>query len=552
MSGAGGGPSETTGPSPPKCPSRLVAPIKAVLLDLDGVVTDTAGAHAASWKRLFDGFLEDRARAHGEPYRPFDIDSDYRQYVDGKPRYDGVESFLASRGISLPRGTDDDPPESDTIAGLGNRKNQYFQEWLAGHAVPTFPDVLALIERLRDLGIRLAVFSSSRNAKAVLASAGVMELFNAIVDGNELARLQLSGKPDPGILLEAASRLGVPPAQAAVIEDAIAGVEAGAAGAFGLVIGIDRSDDGATLERAGADLVVHSLAELSATPDGLTAKKLSTLPVFRDSKQEIRGALSGKAFAVFLDYDGTLTPIVEDHTKAFISEDMRAAVAALAEYCKVAIVSGRDLQMLRGLVQLDTVTYAGSHGFEIAGPGGAADSLEKGTEFLSVLDDAEEQLGARLDGIAGHAVERKRFSIAVHYRRAVPEDADRIEAIVDAVLSECPGLKKGHGKKVFELRPDIEWDKGRAVDWLLERLRAEGSELLPIYVGDDITDEDAFRALAGRGLCMVVTGPDDRRTTADYALADTGEVRVFLEFLTELARASLRAHRAPGIGAQQD
>lgn len=256
--------------------------------------------------------------------------------------------------------------------------------------------------------------------------------------------------------------------------------------------------------------------------------------------------MRGKALAVFLDYDGTLTPIVEDYTKAFIAEDMRAAVAALAEYCKVAVVSGRDLQMLRGLVQLDTVTYAGSHGFEIAGPGGAGDSLEKGVAFLSVLDDAEKRLGARLAGIAGHAVERKRFSIAVHFRQAAREDADRIEAIVDAVLSECPGLKKGHGKKVFELRPDIEWDKGRAVDWLLERLRAEGSEMLPIYVGDDITDEDAFETLAGRGLCMVVTGPDDRRTAADYALADTGEVREFLEFLTEIARSMVPPHCATG------
>jgi alpha,alpha-trehalase len=244
--------------------------------------------------------------------------------------------------------------------------------------------------------------------------------------------------------------------------------------------------------------------------------------------------LTGKALAVFLDYDGTLTPIVEDHARAFLGDDMRAAVATLADYCKVAVVSGRDLRTLRDLVQLDGVAYAGSHGFEIAGPEGLG-SLEKGAEFLPVLDDAEDRLRARLAGVAGHAVERKRFSIAVHFRRAALKDEGRIEAVVDAVLSACPGLRKGYGKKVFELRPDIDWDKGRAVDWLLGRLGAARTTVLPIYVGDDVTDEDAFRALAGRGVTLVVQGSDDRLTTADYALADTDEVRQFLRFLREIA-----------------
>jgi alpha,alpha-trehalase len=384
------------------------------------------------------------------------------------------------------------------------------------------------------------VFSASRNATAVLASADATGLFDAIVDGNELVRLRLPGKPDPAMLLEAARRLDAPPARTAVIEDAVAGVEAGVAGEFGLVIGVDRSHDGAELRRAGAGFVVHSLAELEPGPNGLTAKTPSNLPLFHDHEQEIRDAFSAKAPAVFLDYDGTLTPIVEDYTKAYLADDMRAAVAALAEHCKVAVISGRDLKMLRSFVQLDGVTYAGSHGFEIAGPGGLSDSLEKGVEFLPVLDDAEERLRSGLAGISGHAVERKRFSIAVHFRRAAPEDTGRIETSVDSVLSAFPGLRKGHGKKVFELRPDIAWDKGRAVDWLLARLGADRDAMLPIYVGDDVTDEDAFRALAGRGLTLVVQGPDDRLTAADYALADTDEVRLFLEYLTAIARDAAR------------
>jgi alpha,alpha-trehalase len=531
--------------------SKAAAPLEAVLFDMDGVITDTAGAHAESWKRLFDAFLEQRAKTRGEAFQPFDSDTDYRKYVDGKPRHDGIASFLGSRGISLPYGSESDATEAETICGLGNRKNLYFHQWLEGHPVSPFPAALALIGELRGTRIKVAVFSASRNARAVLASADITALFDAIVDGDEAARLRLPGKPDPAMLLEAAARLGVAPAQAAVIEDSIAGVEAGAAGAFGLVIGIDRGHNEAGLKRAGADLVVHSLAELSSRANGLTAKTLSSLPLFRDNEQKLRRLLAGKTLAVFLDYDGTLTPIVEDHTKALLDDDMRAAVAALAELCNVAVVSGRDLQMLRRLVQLDGVTYAGSHGFEIAGPGGMSDSLEKGVEFLAVLDTAEERLRARLAGIVGHAVERKRFSIAVHFRRAAPGDAGRIEAVVDAVLAECPGLRKGYGKKVFELRPDIEWDKGRAVDWLLERLSAGRSAVLPVYVGDDITDEDAFRALAGRGLTLVVQGPDDRLTAADYALANTDEVRRFLELLTAIADDPTTPHRRADGAASQ-
>lgn len=512
---------------------RLKEPLKAVLFDMDGVITDTARAHAECWKLLFDPFLEECARRQGAPFRPFDSDRDYHEFVDGKPRHDGIVSFLASRGISLARGGEGDPPDAETVYGLGKRKNLFFQDWLASHPVPALAATVALIDRLRRAGLKVAVFSASRNAKAVLAGAGVTELFDAIVDGNDLVRLQLPGKPDPAMLLETAAQLGVTPAEAAVAEDAVAGVAAGRAGKFQLVIGMDRGHNGAALKRSGADVVVRSLAELSLTPDGLMPKTLSTLPQFRDREGEVHDILSTKDFVVFLDYDGTLTPIVEDHTKAFLGDDMQATVAALADRCKVAIVSGRDIRMLRDLVKVDGVAYAGSHGFEISGPQGLHDSLEKGVEFLPILERAEKRLRAGLAGIPGHAVERKRFSIAVHYRRATAADATLIESIVDTVLSEYSGLKKGLGKKVFELRPDIDWDKGQAVDWLLERLTGDGA--MPIYVGDDITDEDAFRALAGRGLSLVVVNPEDRQTAADYALADTDEVRYFLQFLTAIA-----------------
>lgn len=518
-------------------PPRAAPPLAAVLFDMDGVITNTAEAHAAAWKRLFDEYLQARAKARGEAFHPFDIDEDYHTFVDGKPRYDGVTDFLDSRGIKLPRGSDDDPPGAETICGLGNRKNDYFHDWLDRHPVKTFPAAVKLVKLLRDARIKTAIFSASRNAERVLHSAGVLDLFDAKVDGSDLARLNLPGKPDPAMLRQAASRLGVLPDRAAVVEDAIAGVEAGARGDFGLVIGIDRVHHGDALREAGADLVVHGLAELSLTADTrLAVKTLSKLPPFNDREDEIRLRLAGKMLATFLDYDGTLTPIVEDYTKAFISDDMRAAVAELARYCTVAIVSGRDTEVVRRLVNLENVYYAGSHGFEIRGPKEWSERLDKGTQFLPEVDQAERQLRERLADIAGHAIERKRFAIAVHYRRVADVDVPRIEAAVDDAVSKFPDLRKGHGKKVFRVQPNIDWDKGHAVLWLLERLRLDNSETLPLYVGDDITDEDAFRALAGRGLNLVVRDPEDRPTAADYALVDTNDVKRFLKFLAATAR----------------
>ena len=507
--------------------------IQAVLFDMDGVVTDTAEAHAAAWKRLFDDYLEQRAAAHGGEFRPFDPDLDYREHVDGKPRYDGVQHFLASRGIELPWGSEDDDPERETVCGLGNRKNRYFHEWLAQHPVRTFPGTIALLDALEQAGIKVAVFSASRNAVAVLRSAGVLERFDAKVDGADMAALGLPGKPDPAMLHQAAARLEVAPEHAAIVEDAIAGVEAGARGGFALVIGVDRAGEGQRLRQAGADLVVGDLAEL-ALEDGcrLVVKTLDRLPSVWERQSAIRARIEGRRLVVFVDYDGTLAPIVEDHTRADLGEDMRAALAELAGKVTVGIVSGRDLEDLRNRVGLESVFLAGSHGFDIAGPKGWRETLQKGLSFLPDLEQAEAALHERLDGIEGVAIERKRFSIAVHYRRVRPRDVSRVEESVDRVLQRQPRLRKGCGKKVFRIQPDIDWDKGHAVGWLLERLGLERPDVVPVYVGDDVTDEDAFRRLAGRGLAIAVRNGERRQTAADFALSDPHEVRRFVQWLS--------------------
>lgn len=237
--------------------------IDALILDLDGVITRTARVHAAAWKRLFDDYLRQRATRDGTPFSPFDAGREYAEHVDGKPRYDGVRDFLASRGIELPLGTPDDPPEAETVAGLGNRKNILFVEALESHGAEVFEGSVRLIRSMRAAGLGLAVVSASRNCQLVLRRTGLLDLFDVVVDGLYAAEHDLPGKPAPDTFLCAARSLGVPPERAAVVEDALAGVAAGRAGGFGLVIGVDRGAGRDRLSKAGADIVVGDLAEVS-------------------------------------------------------------------------------------------------------------------------------------------------------------------------------------------------------------------------------------------------------------------------------------------------
>lgn len=235
---------------------------QAVIFDMDGVVTRTAELHAAAWKALFDEYLERRARGRGAHFVPFDARDDYLRYVDGRPRYEGVRSFLASRGIELPWGDPRDGPDAETVCGLGNRKDALIQERLAREGVAVYESSIALVRALRAVGVRTAIATSSKHAREVLTAAGVTDLFDACVDGNDLEVLGLPGKPEPHLFLEAARRLGVRPADAVVVEDAVPGVEAGRRGGFGLIVGVDRRGNAQALAAAGADVVVADLGEL--------------------------------------------------------------------------------------------------------------------------------------------------------------------------------------------------------------------------------------------------------------------------------------------------
>lgn len=234
----------------------------AVLFDLDGVLTATAKVHATCWKKMFDEYLQSRASRTGEPFQPFEITTDYRFYVDGKPRFDGVRDFLQSRGIELPEGTPNDPPQTETVCGLGNRKNEMINAVIESDGVEAYEGSLALVRQIRREGIKVAVVTSSQNCDAVLKAAGIANIFTVRVDGNIIHDQNLSGKPAPDGFLAAAKSLGVDPKRAVVVEDAISGVQAGRDGGFGLVIGIARKGDSEELRQHGADIVVKDLGEL--------------------------------------------------------------------------------------------------------------------------------------------------------------------------------------------------------------------------------------------------------------------------------------------------
>lgn len=244
---------------------------KAWLFDMDGVLTQTALVHAAAWKQAFDQFLVEEGKRTGQTYAPFDPEADYEKYVDGEPREDGVRNFLAARGITLPKGNDDDPPDARTVCGVGNAKNALVLKVMKDQGVKVYDGAITLVKFLRAHGVKVAVVSASENTVAALTAAGIVDLFDARVDGHTVKDMHLAGKPAPDSYLEGAKMLGVEAKDAVVIEDALSGVEAGRAGHFGLVVGVDNHDQGDAHDYAdqlhahGADVVVRSLAELVPT-----------------------------------------------------------------------------------------------------------------------------------------------------------------------------------------------------------------------------------------------------------------------------------------------
>ncbi len=507
----------------------------AVIFDLDGVVTQTAKVHARAWKTLFDEYLKQRGLRLDEPFRPFDMLEDYLEYVDGKPRYEGTRSFLESRGIFLPFGSPSDMPDQETIYALGNIKDRLFSQALQDQGVETYVSTVEFIQQLKAAGSRIAIVSSSKHCHEVLVAARLDKTFDVRIDGVVSEQLGLKGKPEADIFLKSAEMLAVKTERAVVVEDAVSGVQAGSKGNFGLVIGIDRHNNPNALLNNGADRVVNDLSEVNIEQidDWIEYKRNishSTLLVINT----IAALFKDRHPVVFLDYDGTLTPIVARPDLALLSDRMRNTLRDLVRHYTTAIISGRALEDVRQLVALDDVYYAGNHGLEIAGPGSTQINNEKGLAFVEAVDKAYREILPQVEGIEGVLVEHKKFSLSVHYRLVDEERITEVEQIVDRMLTQQVMLKKHHGKKVFEIRPCIDWDKGKALLWLLQTLELDGDDVLPIYIGDDVTDEDAFRVLQDRGIGILVTD-EPCKTAASYTLRNTEEVKDFLDKCVQLA-----------------
>jgi len=510
-----------------------------VVFDLDGVVTQTAALHAASWKRMFDDYLRQRSESTGERFVPFTVEDDYRMYVDGRPRIDGVETFLSSRGIELPRGDPSDPAGFATAWALGNLKNEDFNELVSKQGVEILHGTAELIHDLQARGIHVGVASSSKNCSLILQSAGLNELFEAQVDGVVSSELGLQGKPAPDIFLEAARRMDVLPERCAVVEDATSGVQAGRAGGFGLVIGMGPEATRFGLREHGADWVVESFdASSYETIESWFTQREHRLPSALGNWDLLVQELDEHEATLFLDYDGTLTPIVSRPDLAVLTDEARHALQGVAHAIPSAIISGRGRPDVEALVGIESLAYAGSHGFDIIGRNGEAVDYEIADWIEPLIKETARKLEDAIGGIEGCIIEPKGFSVAAHYRMVPEAQIDTIEAAVDELVASDTRLCKAAGKKVFEIRPDLDWDKGKALLVLLEALGLDSAAHVPIYIGDDVTDEDAFRVLTDRGIGILVS-QSPRPSLARFWLQDTLEVYAFLDRLRVRAQGGL-------------
>jgi alpha,alpha-trehalase len=499
--------------------------LKAAILDLDGVITQTATLHAEAWKKMFDQYNEQRKEKKQEPYEEFSIEKDYPVYIDGMPRYRGVNTFLKSRNIEMPWGDPTDEPGKETVCGLGNLKNELFLSKLDNQGAQIIEPNVKMVRKWRKAGLKTAIVSSSKNCKRILKSVNLESLFDVRVDGIIAVERNLKGKPYPDTFLEAVEELGFKPEEALVVEDALAGVEAGVGGHFKLVIGIGEGDAVPQMKEMGADTVVKPLDDLSINI-GSELRNHKELPDAIENFDQLAEEWQNRKIFLFLDYDGTLSPIVEEFDKAFLAPEMRQTIDKVANVCRTAIISGRGREDVKNRVELEDLYYAGSHGFEISGPDQFYYEVERAKKLIPALDNIEKDLRDNLNTIEGVKFERKKFAMAVHYRQAAEDQEENVKKIVDQVVRNYDKITQGRGKKVIEIKPNVYWNKGKAINHLLKVLNKKKEPAFVIYIGDDITDEDAYMQIRqGAG---ILVGDHGEPTFARYHLKDVDAVQVFL------------------------
>lgn len=517
---------------------------EAIIFDLDGVLTQTARVHFDAWKRVFDEFLSKRGL-------PEFTKSDYTTFVDGRPRYNGIENFLKSRSIDLPKGETDDEG-LETVYGIGNIKNKHIQTLIAEADDLAFPYTKVVLQKIRDAGIKVGLMTSSKNGYLILDRAVLTDMFDAIVTGIEIESTGLTGKPEGDAFMACAEKLGVEPEKAIVVEDAVSGLWAGRNGEFQFVVGVARNEKPEIMLRQGADIVVDTIEHMDldmverlfinpprpffdcfdSNDDkacrvmDATPKSVLSDPFYWETGKTLFFKTDEKP-VFFLDYDGTLTPIVDTPESAVLSEDMRDTIRALNERYTVAVVSGRAKSDVQQLVGIPELYYAGSHGFEISAGDKhmVIEEAEKLIPHVKTLTDAFKEKTAHIDGAL---VEPKKFSLALHYRLVKnEEDVKLMRDLAREYVRRYHGFKILNGKKVFEIMPDILWNKGKALRWMMEAggIDWDGNHI--VYVGDDITDEFAFRTVRGRGTGIVVSENEERNSAAMFRLKNTDEVLKF-------------------------
>ncbi|MCK5706222.1 MAG: trehalose-phosphatase [Candidatus Aureabacteria bacterium] len=523
----------------------------SVIFDMDGVVTQTARIHVDAWKIVFDEYLRSRESKFSEEFREFSPEVDYLKFVDGKPRYKGVQSFFRSRKISIPFGDPDDNPDKETCCGIGNKKNLIFNELLDKEGAEVFVPAIDLIKSLKSAGIRVGIVSSSKNCQKIIRAAGIEDLFETRVDGVISAELGLKGKPEGDAFVTAALNLKKSPARSVVVEDARSGVQAGRNGGFGLIIGVARKNNEKSLLKYGADVVVRDLSPVTIErieewfqkiPDPLFERWKKPVPKMKDLN-DLKGIIknfhyyrspknllfSRQKTIFFLDYDGTLTPIVDRPDMAIMSDEMRDVTKRLSEKHQTAIVSGRMREDVENLVKIDGLFYAGSHGFDIKGPGFSMIQPEV-QAIIPTIQNITKQLKARFGTMEGAIVEHKKFSVAMHYRLVDEKNVPVISTFVNSLVSDNPDLRLMNGKKVFEILPAIYWHKGKAIRWIIKTLDISWKNTRVVYIGDDTTDEDAFRAIRHNGLGILVSDKP-KPSAAHFQISNPDEVKKLFELI---------------------
>jgi alpha,alpha-trehalase len=384
----------------------------------------------------------------------------------------------------------------------------------------------ALLRKLRDVGVATAVYSTTRDCAHLLRAAGIEELVGVVVGAAD------TGGSRAAILATTVTRLGVRPARSVLVDCGQDGIAAGRDAGFGIVIGLERNGGADELLSRGADTIVADLPEISVRRGGAP---LSTIADAMGVYSQLKELVASRRLAVFLDFDGTLSEIVAEPESATLVEGAREALRALAARCPVAVISGRDLGDLRERVGVDGIWYAGSHGVEIVAPDGTRHENAIATGATAALTHAADQLAKLLDDVSGIRVERKLFAVAVHYRNVDPQQVDGVIATARKLArSEC--LRVMLGRKVIELRPSLDWHKGTTLSWILEHIEGTGSDaVLPVYVGDDITDEDGFDAVQFDGVGIAVRQNDDgdRPSAALFSLANPTAVSDFVARLAD-------------------